>query len=450
MNTIPVTASEPVSDTSPIPPIPTETPKKKNYLPWVLGILGLAIVLVTILFIYFGKSKSTVPDSLTQTPVPQEQNTIDATNIDMSSWETYFNPNFGIAFRYPSNWIVSVSDKNSIVTIGIDSKISLPRIEVSSLNKQDYISFPDWKKKADKDCEESKRLSEKTGGPTDCFQYEFLEFRKVNIYASTKVLWSCCGSNSTIGYFIDDGHDKIYVLDLFPENFNHSDNYDEGNGKLAIIYQQILSSLNLGSVKISDTQISVTNTKTGKTTIIDKPKTVHPDIVNRDINSPYYIPAKLADPRFQDIFKDEFDETLWKYSFSPDNSKLAFVDASGIGIQQIAVANLSTQSVEFVTTDSKNTKHVLKQNISWSPDGVKIAFTELDGFGTGAGYDEELTVVDTISKKIYRLGRVAELAKLETPDMAASAGELLWLDNSTITSTANTVNNPKEFTLKIN
>ncbi len=409
------------------------------------------IILAISFLILTGKSKSITTGSLIQPPVSPEQTTVTATNIDMSSWKTYVNSSLGVTLQYPPNWIVNMDDKNAKVTIKADPTDRSSGIEISSLNKQNYVSLSHWLTQVDKDCEEAKQLSEKTGGSTDCIQYKRLGERKINQYTSSKILWNCCGTGPTIRYFIE-GPDKIYFIDLLQDwdNFNLDTvgDYDEGDSKLAKIYQQIFSTFNLEPVKIDDTQISVTNTKTGKTTIIDKPKTVHPDIADRDINSPY-IPVKLADSRFEDTFKDEFDETLWKYSFSPDNSKLAFVDANGVGIQQIVVINLSIQKIEFVTIDDKDTKHPLKQKISWSPNSTKIAFTELDSFGTGAGYDETLFILDTQTKSVRELGRLAVLAKLEFSDIAASTGSIGWIDNNTIKAGASTVSESKEFTLKI-
>ena len=83
--------------------VPDITPKKKSYLPWLLGILVLVIVFAISFLILTGKSKSTPANSLTQLSVPPEQTAIDAANIDMSSWKTYINEVRGFEFKYPNN-----------------------------------------------------------------------------------------------------------------------------------------------------------------------------------------------------------------------------------------------------------------------------------------------------------------------------------------------------------
>lgn len=233
-------------DAVPTPPVLDGTPKKRNYLFWILGILALAVISVTSFLILTGKSKSTPSGSSIQPSVSPEQTTAIAVDMNMSSWKTYSNSILGIALQYPSNWALNMDDQNAILTIKADPIDRSPGIEISSLNRQNYISLDHWLAQKDKECEEGKRLAEKTGGDSDCVVYSRLGERKINQFASSKVLWSCCGSGPTIRYFIE-GPDKIYLVDLFPDDWrndklNAVGDYDEGSSKLAKIYQQILSS----------------------------------------------------------------------------------------------------------------------------------------------------------------------------------------------------------------
>lgn len=94
---------QPPTEAAPTPPALDGTPRKKNYLFWILGILGLTIVLVIILLFFIGKSKSISSGSLTQSPASQEQTAVDSTNVDISTWKTYINRVRGFEFKYPNN-----------------------------------------------------------------------------------------------------------------------------------------------------------------------------------------------------------------------------------------------------------------------------------------------------------------------------------------------------------
>jgi len=243
MTPVPVQPQPPI-DAAPAQIAPDVTPKQKNYIPWLLGILVLVVISVTPFLILAGKSKSTPTESLVQPSVSPEQTTVADTDVDTSSWKTYINPSFGVAFQYPSNWTVIMDSKNTGVTIKADPTDRSSGIEISSLNRQNYVSLDHWLAQNDKECKEIKQLAEKTGGDSDCVVYSRLGERKINQFASSKVLWSCCGSGPTIRYFIE-GPDKIYLIDLFQDwenfNLNTAGDYDEGSSKLAKVYQQILS-----------------------------------------------------------------------------------------------------------------------------------------------------------------------------------------------------------------
>ena len=245
MNETPVNRTESIPvDTT--PEMIVVAPKKKNYLPWLLGIMALVVVLTALFLI--GKSKSTPTGSLIQPSIPQDQTTIAVTDIDISNWKTYVNSSLGVTLQYPSNWALNMDDQNAILTIKADPSVRSIGIEVSSLNKQNYISLDHWLAQEDKECEEGKQLAEKTGGDSECFVYSRHGERKINKFVSSKVLWSCCGSGPTVRYFIDGGLDKIYVVDLFPEDWNKTaEEYDEGSSKLAKTYQQILSSFKVST-----------------------------------------------------------------------------------------------------------------------------------------------------------------------------------------------------------
>ena len=257
MNETPVNRTESIPiNTTPVPIMPDEKPKKKNYLPWILGILVLVIVLITSFLILTNKSKSTPAGSLTQPPVSEKQTTPAAPDTDISNWKTYTNTNFGFTLKYPSNWTVNVDNKNVKVTIKADQTDDLSQgVGISNLDMQNYISLDNWFAKVDKDCERAKQLSEKTGGPTDCIQYKRLGKRQVNQFAASKILWNCCGSGPTVRYFIE-ALDKTYFIDLFQdrENFNPNTlgDYDENNDKLARTYQHILSSFQIFTKTTSD------------------------------------------------------------------------------------------------------------------------------------------------------------------------------------------------------
>ena len=69
MSEVPVSPNQNIIspiDVAPISPTPDVTPKKRNYLPWILGILVLVIVFAISFLILTGKSKSTPINSLTQ------------------------------------------------------------------------------------------------------------------------------------------------------------------------------------------------------------------------------------------------------------------------------------------------------------------------------------------------------------------------------------------------
>jgi len=62
--------NQPSVNTTPAPVMPDVTPKKRNYLPWILGILVLVVFLVTFFLILIGKSKPIPTESLIQESSP--------------------------------------------------------------------------------------------------------------------------------------------------------------------------------------------------------------------------------------------------------------------------------------------------------------------------------------------------------------------------------------------
>lgn len=64
---------QPPTEAAPTPAVLDEAPKKRNYIPWILGIFILVIIFVTSFLILIGKSKPTPTDSLTQPSDSEEQ-----------------------------------------------------------------------------------------------------------------------------------------------------------------------------------------------------------------------------------------------------------------------------------------------------------------------------------------------------------------------------------------
>lgn len=135
----PVQNVTPPIDVAPAPVTPAGTPKKRNYLPWLLGILVLIIIFTTSFLIMTGKSKSTPTSSLTQPSVSPEQATVADTSIDMSSWKTYTNKQVGFTLKYPSTW-----RENDISSIDFGTPV-LAAIDLDSdpQNPLPYESFGD-------------------------------------------------------------------------------------------------------------------------------------------------------------------------------------------------------------------------------------------------------------------------------------------------------------------
>lgn len=85
----PVQNITPPIDEVPAPVAIDITPRKRNYIPWLLGILALAVVLGVSFLILTGNSKPSPTKSLIKPSVSPEQTTVAATDIDMSGWKTY-------------------------------------------------------------------------------------------------------------------------------------------------------------------------------------------------------------------------------------------------------------------------------------------------------------------------------------------------------------------------
>lgn len=87
--------------------IPDGMPKKRNYLPWLLGILVLLIAISVLIFyqITKGNNKTQPSSGSTQPLVPQKQTTVSVTDIDMSSWKTYSDNAVGFSIKYPDKWL---------------------------------------------------------------------------------------------------------------------------------------------------------------------------------------------------------------------------------------------------------------------------------------------------------------------------------------------------------
>src|SRR3990167_997597 len=103
MTPVPVQPQPPI-DTVPAPTVSGATPKKRNYLSWILGIVVLVVILATSFLILTGKSKSIPTESLIQPLVLPEQTTVADTDIDMSSWKTYINDKDGYSIKYPPTY----------------------------------------------------------------------------------------------------------------------------------------------------------------------------------------------------------------------------------------------------------------------------------------------------------------------------------------------------------
>lgn len=113
----PIQNITPPIDTVPTPATLDGTPKRRNYLPWLLGILALLIAISVLTFyqITKGNNKTQPSSGSTQSPVLQEQTTVAVTNIDMSSWKTYTNSGYGYSLKYPNKVSIRESKESDYI-----------------------------------------------------------------------------------------------------------------------------------------------------------------------------------------------------------------------------------------------------------------------------------------------------------------------------------------------
>jgi hypothetical protein len=107
--------SQPPIDEVPAPVTPDITPKKRNYLPWILGILAVVVIFTTSFLILIGKSKPTPIGSLTQQNSSSPSPTINFyacvtkyEKLDLyyptntTGWKTYVDSTQSYSFKYPN------------------------------------------------------------------------------------------------------------------------------------------------------------------------------------------------------------------------------------------------------------------------------------------------------------------------------------------------------------
>lgn len=109
---------QPPIDTAPTSAVLNETPQKRNYLSWLLGVLVLTVVLAVSFLILTSNQKKMREKSaainesrLTLSPSPATNPYACVTKYEKinlhyptntTSWETYTNPTQGYSFKYPN------------------------------------------------------------------------------------------------------------------------------------------------------------------------------------------------------------------------------------------------------------------------------------------------------------------------------------------------------------
>lgn len=116
MASVPSQSQLPPVDVAPAPFMPDPTPKKKNYHPWILGILALVVVLAASFLILTSKSKST----------PIERN-------GEAVFILYESKKFGVSFEYDGRLDITETGN------GIDIDSSHYLIKVFNKNQNDTL-----------------------------------------------------------------------------------------------------------------------------------------------------------------------------------------------------------------------------------------------------------------------------------------------------------------------
>ncbi len=126
----------------------------------------------------------------------------------------------------------------------------------------------------------------------------------------------------------------------------------------------------------------------------------------------------------------EYLDAIGNIAWSSDDTKLAFVGAND------AQADIYT-----IDIDGKNFKRLTNDEINevslvWSPDDRRIAFQTTTGFGSGAGYDSDIVVMNSDGGNYSKI--VIE-GKLPGDHHASPAENLRWINNNEISFLAWTV-----------
>lgn len=153
-------------DAVPTPPVLDGTPKKRNYLLWILAILALVVISVTSFLILTGKSKSTPTASLIQPSVSEKQIGITVAEADTSNWKTYSDNGAKFSIKYPDKWL------------NIPGKIYPPPVCPSQKTFQNkdcmdgYVAFKVLGKKSDQLLKEAVQERDKSVSRDDPQYYE--------------------------------------------------------------------------------------------------------------------------------------------------------------------------------------------------------------------------------------------------------------------------------------
>jgi len=237
--------SKPPIDDTPISTVFDGMPKKRNYIPWILGILVLVVIFTTSFLILTGKSKSTSTEPLIQPSVSPEQTTVADTDIDMSDWKTYTNPVFGYSLKYPQSGFIEIDSSDSVI---IWSNKDKGIIEGSDRNAiTPYVRIGTYKLSSNKSLEQNVDKKENPNSDTV-------------IYFLSKKLIEINGLKFTEFAYKNDVLEKVFYSTYIPKNdnlygffFQNSDVNFSSNS----FYQQILSTFKF--TQTNDPEVIVPN-----------------------------------------------------------------------------------------------------------------------------------------------------------------------------------------------
>lgn len=142
----------------PTPPAPDGTPKKKNYPPWILGILVLVVAVTVFTFYKFTKENSKIQ------PAPSPSETSLKKADPTANWKTYTNKNVGFTFKYPANWIengdsleekIGENDVDEFSQKGISVRIYENSGSLNALEFLDTIFYKDYTDQGSKSLKEA-------------------------------------------------------------------------------------------------------------------------------------------------------------------------------------------------------------------------------------------------------------------------------------------------------